>query len=184
MKDRLAYLKQKNVNKTEIIETNHAIVQIFLQNENPNSKSNISLTNNKKITKSKIWIENEEYGGNLSLLAKENNKDKDQKNEKKKPKLKISVIKKALFLGDSIIKNVYGWILNQRMKPIVSFCSISGATAEAMKHHLMRGLDDESPKTILLHDETNDLRSDKSTEKIVISIVNVALSAKYKKRLD
>ena len=155
-----------------------------MQNENPNSKSNISLTNNKKITKSKIWIENEEYGGNLSLLAKENNTDKDWKNEKKKPKLKISVIKKALFLGDSIIKNVYGWILNQRMKPIVSFCLISGATAEPIKHHLMGGLDDESPKTILLHDATNDLRSDISTEKIVISIVNVTLSAKYKKRLD
>ena len=50
-----------------------------MQNENPNSESNISLANNEKISKPNILTENKHHGVNSSLSAKENNKDKDKK---------------------------------------------------------------------------------------------------------
>ena len=40
------------------------------------SKSNISLGNNKEISKPKISTENEHHRANFLLLAKENNKEK------------------------------------------------------------------------------------------------------------
>ena len=67
-----------------------------MQNEHPNSESNISLENNKKISNTKISTENEYHRDNSSLLAKENNKDTERKNdEKEKPKLKNSAVKKT-----------------------------------------------------------------------------------------
>ena len=68
----------------------------------------------------KVWIHSE------TLMWRDN-----------KIQLKNSVVKKTLILRDSIIKNVDGWILNRRMKWIVSVRSISGATTNAMKHHVM-----------------------------------------------
>ena len=114
------------------------------------------------------------------LLAKENNKDTERKNdEKEKPKLKKSSVKKTLILGDSEIKNVDGWRLNRRMKSIVSVHSISGATTKAMKHNVMGCLEDESSDTILL--ET--ILEVKTVEQIASSIINVAVSAKNKKSM-
>ena len=50
----------------------------------------------------------------MTKIKKENN------DEKEKRKLKNSVVKKTLIVGDSIIKNIDGSILNRRMKSIVS----------------------------------------------------------------
>ena len=70
--------------------------QYFLQNEHPNRESNISLTNSEKISHNKISTEKEHHRGNSSLLAKENYKDTERKNdEKEKPKLKNSAVKKT-----------------------------------------------------------------------------------------
>ena len=92
--------------------------------------------------------------------------------------MKKSSVKKTLILGDSEIKNVDGWRLNRRMKSIVSVHSISGATTKAMKHNVMGCLEDESSDTILL--ET--ILEVKTVEKIASSIINVAVSAKNKKK--
>ena len=58
LKEEVAYLKKENIIKTEIIksltEKKQVIAPVFLQNENPNSKSNISSANNEKISKPKI----------------------------------------------------------------------------------------------------------------------------------
>ena len=51
------------------------------------------------------------------------------------------------------------------MKSIVSVRSISGATTNAIKHHVMGCFEDGSPDTILLHHGTNDLRSEESVNK-------------------
>ena len=56
-------------------------------------------------------------------------------------------------------KNIDGWMLNRKMKSIVSICSSSGATTKAMKHHVMGCLEDESPDALLLHHVTIDPRS-------------------------
>ena len=84
-----------------------------MQNEHPNSESNISLANNGKISHTKISKQNEHHRDNFLLLAKENNKDTERKNdEKEKPKLKNSAVKKTLIQEDFIIKNADGWRLN------------------------------------------------------------------------
>ena len=70
-----------------------------MQNEHPNSESNISLANNEKTSHTDISTENEQYRVNSSLLSKENNKDAERKNdEKEKPKSKNSAVKKTLIL--------------------------------------------------------------------------------------
>ena len=51
-----------------------------------------------------------------------------------------------------------------------------------MKHHVMGCLEDGSPDTILLHHGTNDLRNEESAVKIASNIINMALSAKNKKK--
>ena len=65
-----------------------------MQNEHPNSESNISLANNGKISHTKISTQNEHHRDNFLLLAKENNKDTERKNDEKektgkKEKIKI-----------------------------------------------------------------------------------------------
>ena len=121
----MAYLRKENIKQIikSLTEKNQLAVPVFLQNKNRNSEPDVSLANNKKHHRDKS-----------SLLAKENNKDTERKNdEKEKPKLKKSSVKKTLILGDSEIKNVDGWRLNRRMKSIVSVRSISGATTKTMK---------------------------------------------------
>ena len=155
-----------------------------MQINNPNREFTISLANKEQISNTKISTENEHHRENSSILAKENNKDTETKNdEKEKPKLDNSAVKKTLILGDSIIKNVDDCRLNRRIKSIVSVRSISGATTKIMNYHVIGCLEDESPDTILLHRGTNDLKNEESAEKIASNIINVALSGKNKKTL-
>ena len=64
-----------------------------MQNEHPNRESNISLTNNKKISHNNISTEKEQHRGNPRSY-----KDTERKNDKKeKPKLKNSAVKKPKF---------------------------------------------------------------------------------------
>ena len=60
-----------------------------------------------------------------------------------------------------------------RLSPFNFWCE-----AKAMKHHVMGCLEDESPDAILLHNGTNDIRSEQLAEKIGSNIINVALSVK------
>ena len=155
-----------------------------MQINNPNREFIISLANKEQISNTKISTENEHHRENSLILAKENNKDTETKNdEKEKPKLDNSAVKKTLILGDSIIKNVDDCRLNRRIKSIVSVRSISGATTKIMNSHVIGCLEDESPDTILLHRGTNDLENEESAEKIASNIINVALSGKNKKTL-
>ena len=107
---------------------------------------------------------------------------KEKNNEKEKPKLKNSTVKKTSILGDSIIKNIDGSRLNRRINSIVSVRSFSGAITKAIKHHVMGCLKEGSPDTILFHHGTNDLKSEESAEKISSNIINVAVSTELKKR--
>ena len=58
LQEQVAYLRKDNIIKTKIIksltEKNEVVAPVFLQNESPNSESNISLVNNEKISKPKI----------------------------------------------------------------------------------------------------------------------------------
>ena len=89
--------------------------------------------------------------------------------------MKNSVVKKSQILRDSIIKNVDGWILNRKMKSIVSVRKCNETSRYGC-------LEDGSPDTILLHYGTKNLRGEENAEKIA-SNINVALYAKNKKTL-
>ena len=188
LKEEVTSIRKEYMIKTVIIKSftdkNQLAVPLSLQNEHPNSESNISLANNEKINITKISTKNEHHRDNSSLLAKENNKVTERKNdEKEKPKLKNSAVKNILILGDSIIKNVDGWRLNRRIKSIASVRLISGAKTKTMKHHIMGCLEDESRDTIPLHHGRNNLRSEESPEKIASNIINVDFFAKNEKEI-
>ena len=141
-----------------------------MQIKNLNRECFISLANNEQISNTKISTENEHHRENSSILAKENNKDTETKNdEKEKPKLDNSDVKKTLILGDSIIKNVDDCRLNRRMKSIVLARSISGATTKIMNYHVIGCLEDESPDTILLHRRTIDLKNEDQLRRLRVT---------------
>ena len=69
----MAYLRKENINIDfikSLTEKNQDFATAFLQNENQNSESNISLTNNEKISKPKISTENEHHRADWLLLSK------------------------------------------------------------------------------------------------------------------
>ena len=175
--------------KTVIIKSftdkNQLVAPLSLQNKHPNSESNISLANNEKINITKISTENEHHRDNSWLLAKENKKVTERKNDaKEKTKLKNSAVENTLILGDSIIKNVDGWRLNRRIKSIASVRLISGPKTKTMKHHVMGCLEHVMgclEDTILLDHGTNNLRSEESAEKIASNVINVDFFAKNEK---
>ena len=60
----------KTENIKFLTEKNQVVAPVFLQNENPNSESNISSANNGKISKAKISTKNEHHRANFFHLAK------------------------------------------------------------------------------------------------------------------
>ena len=84
-------------------------------------------------------------------------------------------------LGDSMIKNIQGWKLSQRInnKQNVLVKSFSGATVNCMKAYVKPSLD-KHPNRIILHVDTNDLNTASSPEDIASGIVELALSINEK----
>ena len=97
--------------------------------------------------------------------------------------LKRHKIKEAqtLIVGDSIVSNIEGWRLNKRMKPSAAVKSILGATTKGMKHHVKGCLDDNSPNSIILLVETNNLKNKESVKDIANDIMDVAISIRNEK---
>ena len=75
-------------------------------------------------------------------------------------------LKKTLIVGDSIVKNIEGWRLNKGIKFSVAVKSIPGATTKGMEHHIKGCLENNSPDSIILHVETNNLKNKESVEDI------------------
>ena len=71
--------------------------------------------------------------------------------------------------------------MNKRIKPTVSVRSIPGASANGMAHHVNGCLEDISPDNVILHHETNDLKSGNTSEEIATSIVSLALTIQGEK---
>ena len=90
LKEEVAYLRKENIIKTEIIKAitakNQIVAPVFLQNENPNSESNISSADNKKISSPEISTKSEHHRANSSLLGKGNSKNKEKKMMRKRNK--------------------------------------------------------------------------------------------------
>ena len=180
LKEELHYLRNENLAKTSIIKSlteNHCIPAninsvLFPQNLHREKVQDDKSSPNKSSESSKTE-------GKCIIL----NEIKSQANQKNNQNLRSDnpQRKKTLILGDSIVKHVEGWRLNKRMKSAVSVRCIPGATTNAMKHHLKGCLEDSSPDNIILHHETNNLKSADNSEKIASDIVNLGLSVKNEK---
>ena len=94
---------------------------------------------------------------------------------------KENVKKKTLIVGDSIVKHIGDWHLNNRMWSTVAVRSIPDATTKDMFHHVKGCLEYTSPDFIILHHGTNDLNGNSTSEEIADKILNLATSIKTSK---
>ena len=90
--------------------------------------------------------------------------------------------KRTLIIGDSIVENIEGWRLNERIKSTVHVKSFSGATTKGMKHHVRGCLEDNPPDTAIIRSGTNNLKNNESAEDIATDIMNLAMSVKNEEK--
>ena len=98
------------------------------------------------------------------------------KNKQPKAKTKAPT---TIILGDSIVKNVYGnaitkWVKHRKHVVVKHF---SGAKIDDMKHYV-KPMQEKQPAQIIVHIGTNDLSSNKNSDKIADEIVNFTKSNK------
>ena len=88
----------------------------------------------------------------------------------------------TVILGDSILKNLYGNAIPKatKFKKHVIVKHFCGAKVDDMKHY-MKPTQEKSPVQIIFHIVTNDLVTDKNSNKIAKKIVQLAKSAKTDK---
>ena len=92
---------------------------------------------------------------------KTNNANTSNENRKSAPKNKRNKNDQnkivTAIVGDSMIKDVYGWELSDREEKVV-FKHFSGSTTEDMKTYIQPPLK-RDPDPVIIHVGTNDLRS-------------------------
>ena len=90
--------------------------------------------------------------------------------------------KNIYILGDSMVKHVYGWEMNQKLsnKHKVFVRSFSGAKTNCMRDYIKPCLRENSPEHVVLHVGTNDLPSEKPADTIAKSIINLAQEVEAK----
>ena len=111
---------------------------------------------------------------------KENVKKKvENKDEKKKSKEKDKKSEKSN-RKNSIIKKVNGYFLTKKLrhKYLVKVRSFPGAKTTCMVDHVKPTIREDTPDNIILHDGTNDLRSEKTSSQIAKAIIELAMSLK------
>ena len=83
-------------------------------------------------------------------------------------------------LGDSILKNVNGYLLTKilRNKKLIKVRSFSGGKVSCMYDHVKPTIREFNPNHIILHIRTNELKSSKIASQISRSVIDLALSLK------
>ena len=83
-------------------------------------------------------------------------------------------------LGDSIVKNVNGYLLTKKLrhKKLIKVRSFSGAKVSCMYDHVKPTIREFNPNHIILHVGTNELKSSKTASQISRSVIDLALSLK------
>ena len=87
----------------------------------------------------------------------------------------------VFILGDSIIKNVNGYLLTKKLrhkKLIIKVRSFSGAKVSCVYDHIKPTIREFNPNHIILHVGTNELKSSKTASQISRSVIDLALSLK------
>ena len=101
-----------------------------------------------------------------------NNNNNENRNNKNKTNVYI--------LGDSMVKKLNGYLLTReiRHKHLVKVRSFSGAKISCMTDHVKPTLRDINPDHIVLHADTNDLRTENTASQIVKAAKDLATSLK------
>ena len=107
---------------------------------------------------------------------KTNNANTSNENRKSPPKNKRvkndqNKIVTAM-VGDSMIKDVYGWELSGREEKVV-VKHFSGSTTEGMKTYIQTPVK-KDPDRVIIHVGTNDLRSSQDPETVAKNIIDIA----------
>ena len=140
---------------------------------------NLLTTINNQIKK----INNTEQRGNNNNKStnEENNENEEKRNEENNGDSGIdpkSVNKKVFIVGDSIVKNIKGYELTQSLENCkVHVKDFPGARVRCIQDYVQPTLH-QNPDHIILHVGTNDLAANVPTDKVVESIVELAMSSK------
>ena len=105
--------------------------------------------------------------------AKTSNAPKKKRNNKDQNKDVTAIV------GDSIIKDVYGWELSDKENKVV-VKHFSGSTTEDMKTYIQPPLK-RDPDRVIIHVGTSDLRSNQDPVTIAKNIIDIAKSSKTNK---
>ena len=81
----------------------------------------------------------------------------------------------TVIVGDSMIKDVYGWELSDREEKVV-VKHFGGSTKEDMKTYIQPPLK-RNPDRVIIHIGTNDLRYSQNPETTVKNIIDIAKSS-------
>ena len=90
----------------------------------------------------------------------------------------ISEKKNIVILGDSMIKHVNGYDMSKKLKNCKAYVkSFSGSNVRCMKDHMKPSMR-EKPDHTILHVGTNDLNSDRPSNLIAKSIIDLVITLK------
>ena len=83
-------------------------------------------------------------------------------------------------IGDSIVKNVNGYLLTKKLrrKKLIKVRSFSGAKVICMYDHVKPTIREFNPNHIIFHVGTNELKSSKTASQISRSVIDLAPSLK------
>ena len=112
-----------------------------------------------------------------NIKAKDNNHRSDKKSNNSSTSV-ISEKKNIVILGDNMIKHVNGYDMSKKLKNCKVYVkSFSGSKVQCMKDHMKPSMR-EKPDYTILHVGTNDLNSDRLSDLIAKSIVDLAITLK------
>ena len=200
--DQKEFLKQELKSKDTIIKMilknyncnlNHKPQPVTKIHKQISNKNNDEFIVPKKTFKNKSLNEIPEpvYSPNCFDALRMQNNDNDNESEhlnlnetvsqlpkNKQPKAKTKA-PTTVILGDFIVKNVYGnaitkWVKHRKHVVVKHF---SGAKIDDMKHYV-KPMQEKQPAQIIVHIGTNDLSSNKNSDKIADEIVNFTKSNK------
>ena len=83
-------------------------------------------------------------------------------------------------LGDSIVKNVNGYLLTKKLrnKKLIKVRSFNGAKVSCMYDHVKPTIREFNPNHITLHIGANELKSSETASQMSRSVIDLALSLK------
>ena len=176
LKEEILYLRNENITKT-------CIIKPLFENQ---AADHVKAITTPKVHQRDTAIQTEVFTKTWPQeeIPPHNTSSANDRESGNNPPLKPNkekVKKKTWIVGDSIVKRIDGWRLNQRMRSTVSVRSIPGAKTKGMIHDVKGCLEDTFPDFIILHHGTNDLNSNSTSEEIANKILNLAASIKTSK---